>query len=40
MRYARSRGVADIVETLKRLEQKHGPRFAPDKGWEALGGET
>jgi 3-hydroxyacyl-CoA dehydrogenase/enoyl-CoA hydratase/3-hydroxybutyryl-CoA epimerase len=40
MHYARSRGVADIVETLKRLEQKHGPRFAPDKGWEALGGET
>ncbi|THK38956.1 fatty-acid oxidation protein subunit alpha [Ensifer sp. MPMI2T] len=36
MHYARSRGAADIVGTLKRLEQRHGPRFAPDKGWEAL----
>ncbi|PAQ11037.1 3-hydroxyacyl-CoA dehydrogenase NAD-binding domain-containing protein [Mesorhizobium temperatum] len=40
MHYAHSRGVADILEALKQLEQKHGPRFAPDKGWEALGGKT
>jgi 3-hydroxyacyl-CoA dehydrogenase / enoyl-CoA hydratase / 3-hydroxybutyryl-CoA epimerase len=40
MHYARSRGAADIVETLKRLEQQHGPRFAPDNGWDAISGET
>jgi 3-hydroxyacyl-CoA dehydrogenase/enoyl-CoA hydratase/3-hydroxybutyryl-CoA epimerase len=40
MHYARSRGAADIVATLKRLEQQHGPRFAPDKGWDAISGET
>ncbi|WP_065012104.1 3-hydroxyacyl-CoA dehydrogenase NAD-binding domain-containing protein [Mesorhizobium sp.] len=40
MHYARSRGVADIPETLKRLEQQHGPRFAPDNGWDAIRGET
>ncbi|WP_027998795.1 3-hydroxyacyl-CoA dehydrogenase NAD-binding domain-containing protein [Sinorhizobium arboris] len=39
MHYARSRGAADIVETLKRFQQRHGSRFAPDKGWEALSGE-
>ncbi|WP_394893566.1 3-hydroxyacyl-CoA dehydrogenase NAD-binding domain-containing protein [Mesorhizobium sp. AaZ16] len=40
MHYARSRGAADILGTLRRLEQQHGPRFTPDKGWEGLGGKT
>lgn len=29
LRYADSVGVSKIVETLKKLEQEHGPRFAP-----------
>lgn len=33
MQYARSRGGADILATLRRLEQQYGPRFTPDKGW-------
>jgi 3-hydroxyacyl-CoA dehydrogenase/enoyl-CoA hydratase/3-hydroxybutyryl-CoA epimerase len=37
MHYARKRGVEDIVNTMKRLEEKHGPRFASDKGWDAIG---
>jgi 3-hydroxyacyl-CoA dehydrogenase / enoyl-CoA hydratase / 3-hydroxybutyryl-CoA epimerase len=40
MHYARSRGAADILQALRRLEQQHGSRFAPDKGWEAFGGAT
>ncbi|MDK1374145.1 MULTISPECIES: 3-hydroxyacyl-CoA dehydrogenase NAD-binding domain-containing protein [unclassified Sinorhizobium] len=40
MHYARRRGASDILETLRRLEQQHGPRFAPDKGWDAMSGET
>ncbi|WP_034883776.1 3-hydroxyacyl-CoA dehydrogenase / enoyl-CoA hydratase / 3-hydroxybutyryl-CoA epimerase (plasmid) [Ensifer sp. WSM1721] len=40
MHYARSRGGADILATLKRLEQQYGPRFTPDKGWEDFSGET
>ncbi|PRD42564.1 fatty-acid oxidation protein subunit alpha [Phyllobacterium phragmitis] len=35
--YARTRGAADIVAALQRLEQQHGPRFAPDEGWNTLG---
>jgi 3-hydroxyacyl-CoA dehydrogenase/enoyl-CoA hydratase/3-hydroxybutyryl-CoA epimerase len=34
MHYARSRGVADIHDTLTRLEAKYGPRFKPDPGWD------
>ena len=34
MHYARSRGAADIRETLTRLTAKYGPRFQPDGGWE------
>lgn len=37
MHYARSRGADDIVACLKQLEQTHGPRFAPDDGWQSLG---
>ena len=31
--YARGRGIDDVVATLRRLEERHGPRFAPDAGW-------
>lgn len=37
MHYAISRGVDDVVAALARLEASHGKRFAPDKGWEAIG---
>ena len=37
MHYARSRGIADVRETLTRLAQQYGPRFAPDPGWDSLG---
>ena len=36
MRYARTRGVADVRGTLKRLTEKYGPRFEPDPGWDSL----
>lgn len=36
MHYAHARGTAEIVDRLKELEQAHGPRFAPDAGWEDL----
>ncbi|PWE27891.1 fatty-acid oxidation protein subunit alpha [Pararhodobacter marinus] len=32
MHYARVRG--DVPDTLRRLEEQHGPRFAPDPGWD------
>ena len=34
--YARARGVDAVVARLAELEQRYGPRFAPDKGWAAL----
>jgi 3-hydroxyacyl-CoA dehydrogenase/enoyl-CoA hydratase/3-hydroxybutyryl-CoA epimerase len=34
MHYARTRGVADVHDTLTRLAAKYGPRFAPDPGWD------
>jgi 3-hydroxyacyl-CoA dehydrogenase/enoyl-CoA hydratase/3-hydroxybutyryl-CoA epimerase len=33
MHYARSRGFADIAETLEMLAAKYGERFKPDPGW-------
>ncbi len=36
MHYARSRGIADVRDTLKRLAQEYGPRFQPDPGWDTL----
>jgi 3-hydroxyacyl-CoA dehydrogenase / enoyl-CoA hydratase / 3-hydroxybutyryl-CoA epimerase len=36
MHYARTRGVADVRDTLKRLAQQYGPRFQPDPGWDTL----
>jgi 3-hydroxyacyl-CoA dehydrogenase/enoyl-CoA hydratase/3-hydroxybutyryl-CoA epimerase len=34
--FARARGVADVVESLQRLEERYGERFAPDAGWKDL----
>jgi len=36
MHYARSRGIAQIRDTLKQLAEKYGPRFQPDPGWDNL----
>jgi 3-hydroxyacyl-CoA dehydrogenase / enoyl-CoA hydratase / 3-hydroxybutyryl-CoA epimerase len=36
LHYARTRGVADVVATLRKLEAKHGARFAPDPGWDSF----
>jgi 3-hydroxyacyl-CoA dehydrogenase/enoyl-CoA hydratase/3-hydroxybutyryl-CoA epimerase len=35
MHYARTRGFADVRDTLKRFAQQYGPRFQPDPGWDA-----
>lgn len=34
--FARARGVADVVDTLKRLEDRYGERFEPDPGWQDI----
>ena len=34
--YAKERGIEEVVTVLRTLEERHGPRFAPDTGWEAL----
>ena len=34
--FARARGVADVVESLQRLEERYGERFTPDPGWKDL----
>src|ERR1700744_355547 len=36
LNYARTRGVDNVVATLRRLEEKFGGRFAPDAGWETF----
>jgi 3-hydroxyacyl-CoA dehydrogenase / enoyl-CoA hydratase / 3-hydroxybutyryl-CoA epimerase len=36
LNYARTRGTADVVATLRRLADKFGGRFAPDAGWETF----
>jgi len=36
MHYARTRGIADVRDTLKRLAATYGPRFQPDPGWDTL----
>ncbi|MGA8613792.1 MAG: 3-hydroxyacyl-CoA dehydrogenase NAD-binding domain-containing protein [Xanthobacteraceae bacterium] len=36
MHYARTRGIADVRDTLKRLAEQYGPRFQPDPGWDNL----
>jgi 3-hydroxyacyl-CoA dehydrogenase/enoyl-CoA hydratase/3-hydroxybutyryl-CoA epimerase len=34
MHYARTRGAANIRDTLERLAAKYGPRLQPDPGWD------
>ena len=36
MHYARTRGGADVRDTLAQLAAKYGPRFRPDAGWDGL----
>jgi 3-hydroxyacyl-CoA dehydrogenase/enoyl-CoA hydratase/3-hydroxybutyryl-CoA epimerase len=36
LNYARTRGVDDVVATLRRLTDKFGGRFTPDAGWESF----
>jgi 3-hydroxyacyl-CoA dehydrogenase/enoyl-CoA hydratase/3-hydroxybutyryl-CoA epimerase len=36
MHYARTRGIVDVRDTLKRLASQYGPRFQPDAGWDSL----
>lgn len=36
LHYARTRGIDAIVARLRELEARHGARFAPDPGWDAL----
>ena len=36
MHYARTRGAADVRDTLKRLTETYGPRFQPDPGWDTF----
>ena len=36
LNYARERGIDDVLATLRRLEETHGKRFTPDKGWSSL----
>ena len=34
LNYARTRGVENVVSTLRALTEKFGGRFTPDAGWE------
>lgn len=36
LNYARTRGAANIIATLKALEMKFGDRFKPDAGWDSF----
>lgn len=36
LRYARQRGIDEIIARLRDLEARHGERFRPDIGWENL----
>jgi 3-hydroxyacyl-CoA dehydrogenase/enoyl-CoA hydratase/3-hydroxybutyryl-CoA epimerase len=36
IRYARERGIGEIVARLGQLEEAHGLRFRPDAGWQTL----
>jgi 3-hydroxyacyl-CoA dehydrogenase/enoyl-CoA hydratase/3-hydroxybutyryl-CoA epimerase len=38
IRYARERGVAEVVAALEALAGRFGTRFTPHKGWRALAG--
>jgi len=36
IRYARERGVDEVLARLQQLEQRYGSRFRPDAGWRSL----
>lgn len=36
IRYARERGVAEVLARLAELERRYGPRFRADAGWQTL----
>jgi 3-hydroxyacyl-CoA dehydrogenase/enoyl-CoA hydratase/3-hydroxybutyryl-CoA epimerase len=36
MHYARARGLQEVSDRLRELEERHGPRFRPDEGWKDL----
>ncbi len=36
LHYCRTRGVDNVIQSLRRLRGKHGPRFTPDKGWPLM----
>ncbi|HEX9208218.1 MAG TPA: 3-hydroxyacyl-CoA dehydrogenase NAD-binding domain-containing protein [Steroidobacteraceae bacterium] len=38
LRYARERGVREVVAALEDLAARHGERFRPDPGWQQFGG--
>lgn len=38
--YARERGIPEVVARLRELAERHGERFTPDPGWEALSSDT
>lgn len=37
LHYARERGIDNVVLRLEELTKRHGDRFRPDEGWNALG---
>jgi 3-hydroxyacyl-CoA dehydrogenase/enoyl-CoA hydratase/3-hydroxybutyryl-CoA epimerase len=37
LRYARDRGVSQVLERLRQLEARYGARFRPDAGWSGFG---
>ena len=36
LHYAQKIGIQQVVATLERLAQTHGPRFTPSSGWAEL----
>jgi len=38
LRYARERGVGNVVARLEALALQQGERFRPDPGWSGFGG--
>jgi 3-hydroxyacyl-CoA dehydrogenase/enoyl-CoA hydratase/3-hydroxybutyryl-CoA epimerase len=36
LKYARDRGIAEVLDALRRLQDKYGDRFRPHEGWSQL----
>jgi len=36
IQYAKQRGIDDVIDALGQLENQHGERFRPSRGWQAL----